>query len=228
MNKFIDKYATPVAIIIAGLFIAGTVLLINFYNIGERAPADLNVLTQEKETDIFRNAQPISADDHILGNPDASIKVLTYADMICPACVRFKETMQATVEEYGGEVAWVVRHFPLNPRSMSAAQASECVVSLLGKENFWTFMNAFSAGLAMGEADPRNIAITLGVEAVAFDTCYNANQFATKIDAHMNDGSATGLRGTPHNILFVRGEPVGTIDGAQPIENVRAIIDQHL
>ncbi len=226
MNKFIDTYATPIAIIIAGLFIAGTVLLINFYD-GER-PAPRNINIPEQEIDMFRNAKPISAEDHILGSADADIKVLTYVDMICPACVQFKQTMQSAVDVYGGEVSWVVRHFPLNPRSRSAAMASECVASLTNRNNFWTFMNNFSANMAMGNADPRNIAIELGAEATAFDSCYGANQFATIIDAHMNDGNAVGLRGTPHSILFVRGEPVGTIDGAQPLENVRAIIDQYL
>src|SRR3989344_4827098 len=99
-----NNYALPVTIVVAGLLIAGAVFWAgrsgNTGNGGE-----------QPET-----VRPYTAGtDYILGNPQASVMVIEYADLECPYCKDFHTTMHQVMDFYGeaGQVAWVFRHFPL-------------------------------------------------------------------------------------------------------------------
>jgi protein-disulfide isomerase len=232
MKNFIDKYAVPLSIIVAGLFVAGAVLLAN--NIGQKkdslALADLSSSETEVQ-DYYLNALPISENDRILGNKDAEVKVVTYADMACSYCMLFEDVMKEVVTESNGKVAWVFRHFPLDPNgdSGSAAIASECLADLKGEDKFWEFMSKFKDTINAGEVvDVRAIALSLGASANGFDACYNSDKFSEKINNDFNNALESGLQGTPYSVVFADGEPVDVIDGAYPIEDVRAILDQYL
>src|SRR3546814_8173358 len=60
--------------------------------------------------------RPVSGEDHVMGSPDASVKVIEFSDFECPFCKGFHRTMGQVMEEYGqdGKVAWVYRHFPID------------------------------------------------------------------------------------------------------------------
>ena len=84
----------------------------------------------------------INNKDHVRGNRSASVKLIEYSDFQCPFCQRFHQTGLQVMEEYGSDVAWVYRHFPLDqlhPLARSTAEASECVYELGGDEAFWKF-----------------------------------------------------------------------------------------
>ncbi len=87
---------------------------------------------------------PITAADHLTGNPDAPIKILEYSDLECPFCKQFHETMIEIMTEYGptGKVAWAYRHFPLSihPQAIPDAEAAECIGALNGEAAFWDFI----------------------------------------------------------------------------------------
>jgi len=232
MKNFIDKYSIPLSIMVAGLFIAGAVILSN--NLGQKdnslALADLSSAETENQ-DYYLNALPVSDNDRILGNKDAEVKVVTYADMGCSYCMLFEDVMKEVVAGSNGQVAWVFRHFPLgfSGDSMSAAIASECLADLEGKEKFWEFMGKFKDAVNAGEAiDVEAIAVSLGANSGDFDSCYNSDKFLGKLNENYNNAIESGLEGTPYSVIFVNGEPVGTIDGAYPADDVNQIIDSYL
>ncbi|MFA4999703.1 MAG: thioredoxin domain-containing protein [Parcubacteria group bacterium] len=230
MGKFMEKYSIPAAIMVAGLFVAGAVLLSNFYGKKEAALPD-NVLAKEEIGESFLNALPVSESDHILGSKDAKIKVVTYADMECPYCIDFESTMRTIVSDYNGQVAWVFRHFPLDfhENAEPAAIASECVADISGEDSFWQFMQKFASDInASKEIDVKAIAVSLGINAGSFTDCYNSDKPKEKIDADYSNGFEAGLEGTPYSVIFADGKPVDTIDGAYPLEDVKAAIDSHL
>ncbi|MFQ5531593.1 MAG: DsbA family protein, partial [Candidatus Nanoarchaeia archaeon] len=86
---------------------------------------------------------PITDEDPILGNPDATISIVEFSDFQCPFCQRahtgaltdFKNSNYFS----NGEVNLVYKHFPLNsihPQAQKAAEASECA-NRQGK--FWEY-----------------------------------------------------------------------------------------
>ena len=68
------------------------------------------------------------ATEHVLGNPDAPVTVLEYADFECPYCAAAAPVLKQLVEESDGRVRLVFRHFPLagnHPHALTAALAAE-------------------------------------------------------------------------------------------------------
>src|ERR1700722_13180714 len=102
-----SQYILPITIVIAGLLIAAAVFFVGKSN--TTAP---NTTSGTEQAIDFR---PVDSTDHILGNPNATVKVIEYADLECPYCKVFNVTMNQIMDYYGqsGNVAWVYRPFPL-------------------------------------------------------------------------------------------------------------------
>jgi protein-disulfide isomerase len=133
---------TPYSIIIKG----EERILIN----GAEPIEGIRIKIDEGSTDISDRPQanaeiePVSATDHILGDPNAEIVIVEYSDLGCPFCKIFHATMHEIVDEYEGKVAWVYRHYPikeLHPIAPEAAEASECVAELGGNAKFWEYID---------------------------------------------------------------------------------------
>ncbi|EKD62822.1 MAG: DSBA oxidoreductase, partial [uncultured bacterium] len=75
---------------------------------------------------------PVTGKDHLRGNKDAQIVMIEYSDFECPFCQRFQATMEQVLAEYGDQVAWVYRHYPLSfhANAQKEAEASECANEL--------------------------------------------------------------------------------------------------
>lgn len=176
---------------------------------------------------------PVTENDHIRGNPNAQIVLVEYSDYDCPFCKNFHETMNRIMDEYGrdGRVAWVYRHFPLeqlHPNAPRIAQAAECVASLGGNEAFWTFSDLVFGEREINEpTDPLRIpefAETAGVAESDFTACMESGETQPAVEEDFQNAVAIGGRGTPHSIILI-GDQQGVINGAQPYEVVKEIID---
>ncbi len=189
---------------------------------------------------------PVSAQDHILGNPNASVKFVEYSDPSCPYCQLFNPTMQRIMSEYGasGNVAWIYRQFPLDkadqsgnvlhPNSGRQAQAFECAAALGGNTAFWAYekkwFEVFPQDGANRSADEDNkqiasVAASVGLDPVSFNDCVASGRFKSKLDASFTDGINAGVTGTPYTILIT---PSGTkipLAGAQTYQTLKTTID---
>lgn len=221
------KFAIPVAIVAAGLLIAGAV----FYSSnaptapGNQQEADVSVVL------------PITEDDHILGSPNAKITIIEYSDIDCPFCKNFHETMKQVIDEYGpsGDVAWVYRHFPLtsiHPNAARHALASECVADLGGNDAFWSFLDVlFENAPGNQQTDPSRyseFAAEVGIDTAAFEACIADDSKMAEIEDSFNTALAAGATGTPFNVVIVEGEEPVSFSSALPFEQMKAVIDQIL
>ncbi|MDD4931736.1 MAG: thioredoxin domain-containing protein [Candidatus Colwellbacteria bacterium] len=238
MQEKIEKYSIPVAIIIAGALVAVAVIFTGSKT-GKGAdtvPANIPAGdgSGQPAADLYKNVKAVTSSDHILGNKDAKIKIVTFSDMECPFCIRFETTMRKLVSDYNGDVAWVYRHNPLeglHQNAVTAVDGAECSAKIGGEDKFWTFMEKFT--IAVGKANGglvniADLAVQSGVDKAAFDNCYGKGQFDEKINDQMADASASGLEGTPYSVVMVNGIPVASINGAYPIEDVKSTIDSFL
>ena len=115
----------------------------------------------------------ISESDHVKGSREAKVFLVEYSDYQCPFCKSFHPTAQQALDEYGDDLAWVLRHFPLDtlhPKARPAAEASECVASLGGNDAFWKFTDAAFEGTPASLDDLSQLATSAGVSAGAFQT----------------------------------------------------------
>lgn len=222
-----DQKQIASAIIVAGVLIAGAILL-KGQTSGVVAPrANAPELTSIK-------MRPVSADEHILGNPNAKVVIIEYSDTECPFCKVFHNTLHTTLDQ-NSDVAWVFRHFPigsLHPKAFHEAEATECAWEQGGNDAFWKYLDEVFARTQSNNkldvAELPKIASDMGLDVEAFNTCLESGKFAGKIEADMADGKAAGTTGTPYSLILRKGKVVDVIKGAQPLEQVTAKIQAAL
>lgn len=227
-----STYTVPASIIIAGALIALAVL----YD-GKSSNIKPNSGAAAVNDAITGVMKPVNSDDHILGNPDAAIKVVEYSDTECPFCKRFHITMKQIMEEYGSDnrVAWVYRHLPLDsihPKARKEAEATECAAKLGGNEKFWEYVDRiFEVTPSNNGLDPDelpNIAEYVGLDRKAFESCLASGEFSQKVADSIREATNAGARGTPYSIVVTKDGKKSLINGAEPYEAVKATLDEAL
>lgn len=176
----------------------------------------------------------VTAEDHIRGNADAKVVMIEYSDYECPFCGRFHPTMLSLKEEFGDDIAWVYRHYPLpfHPNAQKAAEASECVAKQGGEDGFWAYSDyVFAENQKAGSISAEVIqagAEAAGVDMAAFNTCLDSGEMASVVQADMDAGSTGGVSATPGTVVMTADGAQEIILGAYPIEQVRATIEKYL
>lgn len=176
----------------------------------------------------------VTDEDHIRGNRNAKVFLVEYSDFECPFCARFHPTMEQVIEEYGDDVGWEYRHYPLSfhPNAQAAAEASECVAAQLGDEGFWTFgdelFDVTSVDGRLSADAIQEAAQAVGVNMTTFNSCLDSGEMEEKVTQQMAGGSAAGVTGTPGTIVVTEDGGQELIPGALPFEQVKVIIDNYL
>lgn len=179
-------------------------------------------------------APTVTDEDHIRGSKDAKIVLIEYSDYECTFCARFHPTIKAIKEEFGDDVAWVFRHYPLSfhPNAQKAAEASECVAEQRGAEGFWAYTDAiFESTQTLGSISAANItqaAEGTGANMITFQECLDSGKMAQKVTDQMTGGSNAGISGTPGTIILTKDGNAELINGALPLEQVRAMVQNYL
>ncbi len=225
-----EKLSVPIAIVIAGLLIGGSLYYSNV-KIAQQPQVKKVELATNSDTDKMR---PVSKDDHILGNPNATLIIVEYSDLECPFCKVFHNTMKQIMDVYAkdGKVAWVYRHFPidqLHSKARKEAEATECANELGGVEKFWEFTDTIytttNSNNSLDPAELPKIAQKIGLDVKAFNACLSSGKYASKVEADYQDAVKAGGQGTPNSIIVAKDGTKTVIQGAQSFESVKGIID---
>ncbi len=72
-----------------------------------------------------------------------------------------------------------------------------------------------------------DMAQQLGLNVAQFEDCLKTGTYAERVNTDQQEVVAAGGQGTPHSILIVDGEQI-PLEGAQPIDVVRGLIDSLL
>lgn len=237
-NTTKNQYLIPGAIVLAGILISGAVFLGTAGKGQQLAQKNQPTIpTQPTEaTDTTSAVNAVTKDDHIKGNPDASIKIVEYSDFECPFCQRFHNTMNDIMKTYGdtGDIAWVFRQFPLDQlhpvKARAVAVASECANDQGGNNAFWKFTDRYyELTLTNNRTDIETvipqIVKEIGLNAGTFDTCFKSGKFDSRIEADSANAVATGGRGTPWSIIIAPNGKTFPLNGAQPQSAIEQLIE---
>jgi protein-disulfide isomerase len=217
----------PIAIMVAGV-IVGSAFFLAKGSGDERVTTDSPNIPNPGE-ELF---VPVGPQDHILGNPNARLKIVEYSDTECPYCKEFHGVMQRIMDEFGttGEVAWVYRHFPLeqiHSRAPKEAEATECAAELGGNAGFWNFINrVFEITPSNNGLSPEllpEIAESIGIDRKEFEKCQRSGRHEARIAESYQEAFSAGARGTPH-IIVSADDNLITLSGAQTYASMRSII----
>jgi protein-disulfide isomerase len=211
----------PIAIVFAGAVIAVAILITH-----PHLASNTNGNPQA--------ALPITSSDHLLGNPEAPVVLVEYADVDSEYSKDFQSVMEQVIQDYGtkGNVAWIYRDFPLtdqDPTSEKDDEAAECAAGLGSPSDFFSFIDAMQAAAPGDDQfDPSGydtIVSTLGIATGSFDDCLTAHTYQKKVAADYASGEAVGVSGTPYSVLFVKGQKPITISGFVPYATMKQLLD---
>lgn len=232
-----SPYIIPFSIIAAGVLIAVAIIYSGSggsrlaANVGDSVPNADSGQPAHASLDAMK---PISSDDRILGDPNAPVKIVEYSDLECPFCKRFHDTLQQVMNEYGkdGKVAWVYRHFPLaqlHSKAPKEAEATECAGELGGNTAFWAMADKIfevtPANNGLDLASLPQIATSVGLDASAFQTCFDSGRHAGRVQSQYDDAVAIGGTGTPFSVIIASNGKKFPINGALPYAQVKSAID---
>jgi len=171
----------------------------------------------------------VDSDDHVRGSSDPKVYLIEYSDYECPFCSRFHETAQQVMKEYGDDVAWVYRHYPLDqihPKARPAAIAAECVAEIGGEDAFWKFTDDLFADPS-GLEDLEAVASKVGAGS-GFASCLESEKYDELVNTDLSEGTNAGVRGTPGNFIVNQNGDTWFIPGAYPFEQIQSMIDEAL
>ncbi|MEX0916788.1 MAG: DsbA family protein [Candidatus Spechtbacterales bacterium] len=228
MEHYIEKYAVPGSILIAGLIIGLGIMMSGNVSVGNDTASLQNPQAIDSGDIAFA---PVGESDHIRGNANAEITLIEYSDLECPFCQSVHPTLEQLVADYDGKVRWVYRHFPLDsihPQARPAAEASECVAELGGNNAFWAFIDGIFEDPATQLPLMRNVALATGVNASEFDSCVASGKYSEVVEGNISDGVGAGVTGTPHTLVLGPDGEVIPMVGAQPIGAFKTVIDEML
>jgi len=176
------------------------------------------------------------ASDHILGDPDSRLQLIVFSDLECPFSKRFQTTVNKIADEYKKQVTIVYRHFPLDQihsQTRKEAQATECAAKLAGNDGFWKLTEKIyettpsNDGLDLSSLP--NLATQVGIDKADFQSCLDSGEMAQTVENQYQSGLKAGVNGTPGSFLVdTKTGEIKSIQGAQPYEQVKPLIDQLL
>ncbi|MEX2010399.1 MAG: thioredoxin domain-containing protein [Parcubacteria group bacterium] len=225
-----NKQLIPLAIVVAGALVAGAIYF------GGSTGGPSNALTGNTNNNtVTGDIAPVTSKDHIIGDPNAKVVIIEYSDTECPFCKIFHNTMLQVMNDYEGKsVAWVYRHFPiaeLHAKAGKEAEATECAAELGGNDAFWAYINRLfeltNSNDSLDLAELPRIAASIGLDVGAFNECLSSGKYAEAIKDAVQAAVKAGARGTPYSVI-ISGKNKVEINGAQPIERVKAAIDSLL
>lgn len=233
IKKEPSPYLIPAAIVIAGAFIAGAVI---FTSPNSKAVAIKGSNEVVKEADNTNKIRTISETEHVRGDINAPIKIVTYSDFECPFCQRFHNTMRSLMEKHkeSGDVVWIFRQFPLEElhpvKAKAVAVATECANDQGGNEAFWKFTDRyFELTKTNNRTDIETvipqIVKEMNLNETEFNTCFESDKFEAKIQADIDNAVETGGRGTPWSILVAPNGKTFPINGALPVSAIEQLIE---
>lgn len=172
------------------------------------------------------------------GAKASKVVVLNFDDFECPFCSRMHQTLfPELLKEYGDRVTFIYKDFPLaeiHPWAIHAAIDANCLASQ-NNDAYWDFADYIHANqrevtdqktpagqgdeldkLTMSQGQKHNLDIP------KLQACVKA-QDDKSVKASLKEGEALGIEATP--TLFINGQK---IDGAVPVAELRAALDQAL
>lgn len=244
----VSPYILPASILLASLIVAWAVMssgaalenslsgLITLTgdstgNVNPPAPdaGDLGPprLTNETMTALLADAP---ASD---GSSSADIVVIEYSDYQCPFCQRwFTSTKGQFFSTFvdTGIVEFAYKDFPLaniHPQAEPMARAARCAGD---QGKYWEmhdamFTNPLPSGSAVSMETMQPWIASVGLNETQFGACFNANTYASEVQANFAEGQSLGVSGTPSFVIGLRGEPGQLIVGACPFDAFQTAIN---
>jgi len=141
-----------------------------------------------------------------LGKADAPVVIEEFSDVQCPACGVISPQVETLARNNPDIVKLSFYHFPLSYHEFAytGAMAAECAGD---QGKFWEYLGQeYANQQSLSDDFFYSLASSLKLDESAFKTCLDSDAKKAKITAHLAEGKARQIPGTP--TLYINGEMV--------------------
>jgi protein-disulfide isomerase len=184
-------------------------------------------------TTVDPNLPPAQAEGYLLGNPNAPVTIVEFADFECPACGQFATITEPDVRARlinTGQANLRFYDYPL-PMHKNTWPASNAAACAADQGKFWEYHDLLFAGQDKwnGEATSRpkgvfkGYAQQLGLDVDKWETCFDSQTHQPRIMANVREAERRQVGQTP---TFIIGDKM--IPGAVGYDKLKAYVDSAL
>ena len=153
---------------------------------------------------LLRNWERLHLHGIWIGDSNAELRIVEFADFECPYCRRFHESFTKARAELGRDVALLLIQYPLSMHRFArpAALASECA-EIQGR--FEAFANRLLEGQdSFGLKSWAAFANDAGISDTAeFGRCIRRRTSSARLESGIREAQSLKVRGTP--TIFING-----------------------
>lgn len=216
-DTFLDKYLTPLAVLVGALIIGGAL----FFGHGSAAPATQATGTATAAVNV---KDVKTTNEPMIGSPSAPVELAVWFDYQCPFCKQFDTTVLPqlyTNYVKTGKLKIVFKDFQfLGNDSTTAALFARAVWSVYPDQFYTWYQAVFNAQDQEGDQGfgdlPTIETLTKslpGFDVAKIEANMNANKtkYQTAITADRSEGATFGVNGTPSAVLgtqLLEGTPL--------------------
>jgi len=157
-------------------------------------------------------ADPVTDFDWIKGKRNAKVSLVEYSDLQCPACKVYYPLVKKIVEEFGEQLVFAYRHFPLRSIHFNAQLASQALEAAGQQGKFWEMHDVlFDSQEEWAKVqDPRSLfkkyAQNLGLDLAQFEKDLESNKVKDEVEKDYQSAIKSGVNATP--TFFVNGRKI--------------------
>ncbi len=150
----------------------------------------------------------LQANDHVMGDPAATVTIIEYASLTCSHCAHFHTQILPELKRKWidtGKARLIYRDFPLDQAAAKAAQIAECA----GKGRYFAVLDLLFRSQPQWAKAPDPVAAVGSAVRIAgmsdndVATCLADERVANGVVADFRGGEALGVNSTP--TLFING-----------------------
>ena len=184
-------------------------------------------------TTIDPNLPALKAEGYVLGNANAPLEVIEFADFECPGCGQFATLTEPDVRTKlvnTGKVRMRFMDFPL-PQHKNSWDASLAAACANDQGKFWemhdVIFNNQDRWNTEATGRPRSVladfAKQVGLDVSKYNACMDADTHRAKVQSHLQEGERRHVQQTP---TFIIGDKL--VPGSLGYDAFKKLIDAEL
>lgn len=163
------------------------------------------------------------------GLEGASVNIIEYADFQCPSCAAISPVTDQMFLEFGDQVEFVFRHFPLTSIHQNAMASHRAAEAAGNQGMFWEMHDLLFERQQSWASSTNAVSIfegyaqELGLDIEIYKADASSEETSRAINQSVSEGLDVGVGGTP--AFFLNGE---TMPIPQTVDEYRALIQEAL
>ncbi len=227
-----SQWRIIVSILLAGWLIGMSIILAGW--LVSQKLANVGGTTANTNTPPLVDNNPIdisiSTTKPVLGNADAPVTIVEFADYQCPFCGQWEKQIYPNLKKDfidTGKAKLVYWDFAfLGEESLRAAEAANCA---LDQRKFWEYHDMLFAKQdgenqgAFADKQLISFAQSINLDMTKFNSCFSARLYKPLIEESIEQATSYGVNSTP--TVFINGK---RIQALQPYSLYKSVIEGEL